>query len=147
MCSSDLSFRGYLHSPLCDITAHRCKYPRKLHRIYYFQRCRILHSCTIDDCKFDEMLCLGLLWLRDESFLQANPRFSAMFATSLLLRPAPEVKIKALVHHCRYTCFNQRARVSLYCNTYALLVGGCLFFYSLLQCRQHICASRIAHVL
>ena len=25
---------------------------------------------------------------------------------------------------CRYTCFNQRARVSLYCNTYALLVGG-----------------------
>jgi hypothetical protein len=45
------------------------------------------------------MLCLGLLWLRDESFLQANPRFSAMFATSLLLRPAPEVKIKALVHH------------------------------------------------
>jgi hypothetical protein len=28
---------------------------------------------------------------------------------------------------CRYTCFNQRARVSLYCNTYALLVDGCLF--------------------
>jgi hypothetical protein len=27
---------------------------------------------------------------------------------------------------CRYTCFNQRARVSLYCNTYALSVGGCL---------------------
>jgi hypothetical protein len=28
---------------------------------------------------------------------------------------------------CRYTFFNQRARVSLYCNTYALLVGGCFF--------------------
>jgi hypothetical protein len=27
---------------------------------------------------------------------------------------------------CRYTCFNQRARVSLYCDTYALLVDGCL---------------------
>ena len=23
---------------------------------------------------------------------------------------------------CRYTCFNQRARVSLYCDTYAVLV-------------------------
>jgi hypothetical protein len=27
---------------------------------------------------------------------------------------------------CRYTCFNQRARVSLYCNTYALSIDGCL---------------------
>jgi hypothetical protein len=49
--------------------------------------------------------------------------------------------------HCRYTCFNQRARVSLYCNTYALLVDGCLDSSSDgMQCRQHICVPRIDHV-
>ena len=26
--------------------------------------------------------------------------------------------------YCRYTCFNQRARISLYCDTYAVLVVG-----------------------
>jgi hypothetical protein len=45
---------------------------------------------------------------------------------------------------CRYTCFNQRARVSLYCNTYAL-VDGCLILLRM-QCRQHICVPRIDHV-
>jgi hypothetical protein len=46
---------------------------------------------------------------------------------------------------CRYTFFNQRARISLYCNTYALLVGGCLIVLRM-QCRQHICVPRIDHV-
>ena len=30
------------------------------------------------------------------------------------------------IYNCRYACFNQRARVSLYCDTYAVLVDGCL---------------------
>jgi hypothetical protein len=46
---------------------------------------------------------------------------------------------------CRYTCFNQRARVSLRCDTYALLVDGCLILLRM-QCRQHICVPRIDHV-
>ena len=45
-----------------------------------------------------------------------------------LIKAAALVSIRVSSYEdiCRYTCFNQRARVSLYCNTYALLVGGCL---------------------
>jgi hypothetical protein len=31
--------------------------------------------------------------------------------------------------NCRYACFNQHAQVSLYCDTYAVLVDGCLILF------------------
>ena len=65
------------------------------------------------------------------------PALHSLDSYALLFQP-----IVALLTGC-----SQQARVSLRCDTYALLVDGCLFFYSLLQCRQHICSFRIAHVL
>jgi hypothetical protein len=57
-------------------------------------------------------------------------------------------------YYCRYTCFNQRARVSLYCNTYALSIDGCLFVFSAavltvytrfawVTCIEHVTHKRI----
>jgi hypothetical protein len=57
--------------------------------------------------------------------------------------------------NCRYTCFNQRARVSLYCNTYALLVDGCFLLifsaavltvyarFAWVTCIEHVTHKRI----
>jgi hypothetical protein len=50
--------------------------------------------------------------------------YSGIKAFTFFIKSLGCVFAQGVEGSCRYTYFNQRARVSLYCNTYALLVGG-----------------------